>query len=65
MAHETQGAHDPVTDNRDLTPDDAQLVLSEAGSEVAGAPGFVSPQDFYREAMKREDVRRIMAALAK
>ena len=28
-------------------------------------PTFISPQDFYREAVQREDIRRILAALAK
>jgi hypothetical protein len=33
--------------------------------KVAGAPGFVPPQELYREATRREDVSRILEALAK
>lgn len=33
--------------------------------EEGAAPAFVSPQQFYRDALKREDVRRILDALAK
>jgi len=49
--------------------------MSQEPDGVAGQPvtadeaddpsGFVSPQDFYREVTQREDIRRILAALAK
>jgi hypothetical protein len=38
------------------------LAVDEAVDEVRP---FVSPEEFYREAMQREDIRRILAALAK
>jgi hypothetical protein len=31
----------------------------------ADAAGFVSPQQFYRQATQRDDIRRILDALAK
>ena len=42
--------------------DDPGLAVDEAVDEVRP---FVSPEEFYREAMQREDIRRILAALAK
>jgi hypothetical protein len=42
----------------DLSPEAARETLADA-------TGFISPQRFYREATKREDVRRILDALAK
>jgi uncharacterized protein (DUF433 family) len=48
-----------------LTMDDVRAVFAYAREKIAEAPGFVSPQEFYREATQREDVRRILDALAK
>ena len=48
-----------------LTVDDVRAVLAYAHEKVAGTAGFVSPQEFYREATRRDDVRRILDALAK
>ena len=41
---------------------ESDLVADEAVDEVRP---FISPQDFYREGVQREDIRRILAALAK
>jgi hypothetical protein len=54
----------------DLTCDDIRTLLADAElreetSMSDASKTFVSPQDFYREAVQREDVRRILAALAK
>ena len=54
----------------DLTRDDLRAMLAEvAMREEApvsdGSTSFISPQEFYREAVQREDIRRILAALAK
>jgi len=49
----------------ELTRDDVRAVLSYAHEKVAGAPAFVSPMRFYREMTRRDDVRRILDALAK
>ena len=35
------------------------------GTHRTDSSGFVSPQQFYREATRREDIRRILDALAK
>lgn len=57
-----------------LTVDDVRAVLAFAHARIVDtsretpakdSPGFVSPQDFYREVTQREDIRRILAALAK
>ena len=53
-----------------LTRHDLQMLLADAvAREEAlarnGDEAFISPQDFYREAVQREDIRRILAALAK
>jgi hypothetical protein len=42
-----------------------QAVVAFAQKKVSKAPEFVSPQQFYREAVEREDIRRILDALAK
>jgi hypothetical protein len=42
---------------------DACVAASE--SLESAAPHFVSPQQFYRDALKREDIRHILDALAK
>ena len=42
--------------------DDPDLAADEAVDDVRL---FVSPEEFYREAVQREDIRRILAALAK
>jgi hypothetical protein len=42
-----------------------ELAPADADENVATAPVLVSPQQFYREATQREDVRRILDALAK
>ena len=49
----------------ELTREDVQAVLAYAHAKVAAAPAFQSPQDFYREATQREDIRRILTELAK
>lgn len=49
----------------DLSREDIQSVLAYAHAKISAAPRYQSPQDFYREAMQRDDIRRIMAALAK
>jgi uncharacterized protein (DUF433 family) len=49
----------------ELTREDVQAVLSYAHAKVAEAGAFQSPQDFYREATQREDIRRILTELAK
>src|SRR3954452_20629447 len=54
-----------VQDHPELTRDDVQAVLAYAQEKVADTPDFVSPQQFYREATQREDIRRILEALAK
>jgi hypothetical protein len=36
-----------------------------ADDGVAGHPSWIMPQDFYREAVQRDDIRRILAALAR
>lgn len=48
-----------------LTVDDVRAVFAYAREKVAEPPGFVSPQEFYREATRREDIKRILDALAK
>ncbi len=48
-----------------LTVDDVRAVLAYAHEKVVDTAGFVSPQEFYREATQREDIRRILDALAK
>ena len=53
-----------------LTRDDLCALLAEAVTqkEISRSDGgstFISPQDFYRESVQREDIRRILAALAK
>ena len=53
-----------------LTCDDLRTLLADAAlPEEAvvsdGGKTFISPQDFYREAVGRDDIRRILAALAK
>jgi uncharacterized protein (DUF433 family) len=53
-----------------LTREDLRAVLADTLMRDDplvgdGGTGFVSPQAFYREAVQREDVRRILAALAK
>ena len=53
-----------------LTRDDLGAMLADAmtrdGTSVAdGSQVSMSPQDFYREAVQRQDIRRILAALAK
>jgi uncharacterized protein (DUF433 family) len=47
-----------------LTVDDVRAVLAYAHEKVADTTSFVSPQELYREAIGREDVRRILDALA-
>ncbi len=49
----------------ELSREDVQAVLAYAHERVASTPAFQSPQDFYREATRREDIRRILAELAK
>jgi uncharacterized protein (DUF433 family) len=49
----------------ELTREDVQAVLAYAHDKVAEPCMFQSPQDFYREATQREDVRQILAELAK
>ena len=54
----------------DLTCDDlrtllADVALRQEASMSDASKTFISPQDFYREAVQREDIRRILAALAK
>jgi hypothetical protein len=49
----------------ELSREDVQSVLAYAHAKVAGSPAVERPQAFYREATRREDVRRILAALAK
>jgi hypothetical protein len=48
-----------------LTREDPEPVLVNAAENDPAVPHFISAQDFYREAMQRDDIRRIMAALAK
>jgi uncharacterized protein (DUF433 family) len=48
-----------------LTVDDVSAVLAYARSRSAEPPANISPQDFYREASHRADIRRILDALAK
>lgn len=38
---------------------------SAADNVVVEPRPFISPRDFYREAVQRKDIRRILAALAK
>jgi hypothetical protein len=56
MAHETVDYHDRIVRDPEISP---------GKPEVAGTADFVSPQELYREATRREDVRRILDALAK
>jgi uncharacterized protein (DUF433 family) len=49
----------------DLTRGDVQAMLADAQTRTPEPLGFVSPQQFYRDAIRREDVRRILDALAK
>ena len=54
----------------DLTRGDLRALLADAATREEtpvsdGSTSFISPQDFYREAVQREDIRRILAALAK
>lgn len=53
-----------------LTRDDLGAMLTgallqEDEPTADSGPSFISPQEFYREALRREDIRRILAALAK
>jgi uncharacterized protein (DUF433 family) len=48
----------------ELTREDVQAVLAYAHAKVAASPNFQSPQDFCREAIQREDIRRILLELA-
>jgi uncharacterized protein (DUF433 family) len=54
-----------LLENPRLTVDDVRAVFAYAREKIAETPDFVSPQEFYREAIQREDVRRILDALAK
>lgn len=48
-----------------LTVDDVRAVLAYVRDRLAEPPTVVSPQDFYREATQRADIRRILDALGK
>ncbi len=48
----------------ELTREDVQAVLAYTHAKLADTPAFQSPQDFYREATQREDIRRILTELA-
>ena len=48
-----------------MMPRDTQTCADQVNDSAGEARRFVSPQDFYGEAIQREDVRRILAALAK
>jgi uncharacterized protein (DUF433 family) len=53
-----------------LTRDDVRAVLDYAQAHLTDQPSStaavpLSPQDFYQAATQREDIRRILAALAK
>jgi hypothetical protein len=72
MARETVHGKDQVAgdvDNRGAQPlangAAAHTAPEFADPEERDAPGFVSPQQFYREATQREDIKRILDALAK
>ena len=70
MAGEPIDSHDRIVDGLvraypELTAEDVQAVLAFAQEKGADTPGFVSPQQFYREATQREDIRRILDALAR
>jgi hypothetical protein len=63
-----------VDDLRRLTPgltqDELYSLLGEVlarceAAKLGADTNFISPQDFYREAVQREDIRRILASLAK
>ena len=54
-----------VRDYPELTAEDVHAVLAFAQEKVADTPVFVSPRQFYREATRREDIRRILDALAR
>src|SRR3712207_6698285 len=56
---------DLVRDFAALTAEHVQAVLAFAQEQVAATPHPVSQQQFYREATRREDIRRILDALAK
>ena len=62
------GLSDPVPLDRlptlEQRMDDVRAVLAYAHEKVADTADFVSPQELYREATRREDVRRILDALA-
>ncbi len=50
----------------ELSREDVQAVLAYAYEQVVAAtPAFQTPQDFYKEAIQREDIRRILTELAK
>jgi uncharacterized protein (DUF433 family) len=53
-----------LQDYPELTRDDVRAVLAYAHEQAAGSSGFVSPQQFYRGAMQRADIRHILDALA-
>jgi len=62
MEHES--APDTPNTVRDSAGDESQSPAIEAEIDP-GAPSFVAPQEFYRAASQRADIRRILAALAK
>jgi hypothetical protein len=54
----------------DLTRDELRAMLADVPMREEtlvsdGSKTFISPQAFYRDAVQREDIRRILAALAK
>jgi hypothetical protein len=62
-------AENPALDNLfaafpELSREDVQAALAYAYAKVADAPPFRSPPDFYREATRRADIRRILTGLA-
>ena len=60
---EQDAAPDATNTGPDSTDDTRQHPVTEAGG-VPGAPSFPSPQDFYRAAIQRADIRHILAVLA-
>jgi hypothetical protein len=49
----------------ELSREDVQAVLAYAHAKVVEAPRPQSPQEFYREATQRADIRTILTELAK